>query len=86
MNWSQAGEGDAGAGVTLDVVAEIAERDGTDPDRLSPPLGEVIDAEALERLVERAPDDALVSFVYREWRVRIRGDGAVEVSELADDR
>jgi len=67
------------------IIAEIADRNGTDPTELHPPLYEVIDVEALDALF--ASDrgrglptcDGRVEFTYGPWRVRVESDGSVAV-------
>lgn len=68
--------------VVLNVVEAVANAAGTDPMRLEPPLNEVVDPDALERLVE---GDALarVSFEYDGRTVAVDGDGTVTVDGIA---
>ncbi|WP_293032883.1 HalOD1 output domain-containing protein [Natronococcus sp.] len=67
---------------SLRVVERIAEAEGADPAELKPPLGDVVDASALDRLFEpTGRDDAIrrgsVSFRYCGYDVTIRPDGRV---------
>ncbi|MEZ3145321.1 HalOD1 output domain-containing protein [Halobaculum sp. MBLA0143] len=64
------------------VIGGVAAAEGVDPTAVAtPPLGSVIDVEAVERaLFERGGvEAAAMRFVYRGTLVEIRGDGRVTV-------
>lgn len=69
----------------IEVVAEqIAEEERTAPTDLDPPLYEVIDPDALNRLFGATPDgvprsDGCVKFTYAGYEVRVTSEGEVEV-------
>lgn len=68
------------------IIAKVAERNGTDPRELSPPLYEVVDLEALDDLFAPGRQGSLrdceghVEFAYGSDRVRVESDGSVVVS------
>lgn len=69
------------------IVTQIAATEGVAPAELRPPLHDVVDPDALERLVESSGDDVSITFTYRGHRVRVDGDGTVDVtaaSKLTD--
>lgn len=65
------------------VASAVAERDGIDPIELKPPLAEVIDPDALDRLLgtgsAEAQQDVEVRFAYRSHDVIVDSDGEVEI-------
>lgn len=65
--------------VSTRVICEVAEEKHVDPADL-PPLGRVIDADAIDALFEdgRSTADCEISFSYAGCRIRIR-DGTVTV-------
>ncbi|MFD1513665.1 HalOD1 output domain-containing protein [Halomarina rubra] len=68
----------------LRVVSEgLAELLDTDPESLEPPLATVAAWDALERLLDRQPDDSApvhyVEFVYEGYVVAVHGDGRVRI-------
>lgn len=67
------------------VVQAVAEAERVDPLELTPPLYEVIDSDALDRLFAVTPThhrtDGEVSFSYNGYGVTVRGDGSVSVEE-----
>ncbi|AGB17527.1 hypothetical protein Halru_2957 [Halovivax ruber XH-70] len=68
---------------SLRVVEAVAEADGVDPAMLDPPLYEVLDPEALDRLFAPTPTDpsrGTVRFDYRGHEVTVRADGTVDVT------
>lgn len=76
--------GDVGEAPTEQIVNEIASREGLDNHELEPPLGTVLDAEALDSLVAfPSPDvqsrDGYVRFPYVGYIVTVRFDGSVRV-------
>lgn len=79
-------------GLTTTIVYAVAEAAGVEPRAIkSPPLYDVVDTAALEAAFFRprpdATDDeepASTAFVYRGFRVEVRSDGWVLVSERVD--
>ncbi|MDS0281607.1 HalOD1 output domain-containing protein [Haloarcula onubensis] len=69
---------------SLLVVEEVARKEGVPPAELSPPLGRVIDAEALDKLVQSVgppmANPAEVTFEYRDYTVRVQNDAEVRVA------
>ncbi|QLG63623.1 HalOD1 output domain-containing protein [Halorarum salinum] len=70
---------------SLDVVDLIADREGTCPTDLSPPLNSVVDPDALDSLFrsstrEDSPAIGAVSFTYCGYDVHVRSDGEVSVT------
>jgi hypothetical protein len=63
------------------VITAVAEATDVSPTELSPPLYDVVDPDALESLVEQAPDDGVrISFEFHECTVIVSGNGDVSVS------
>jgi len=75
---------------SYDVVAAVAREEGVSPEELSPPLNRVVDPDALDALAGGAsgPDGSPVriEFEYRDYVVRVGGDGGVEVSARGEGR
>lgn len=75
-----------GASVSLTVVEKIADREGTDPAELHPPLHTVIDTDALDTLFQSTPSaaraDGTIEFQYKGYQVRIDGSGEVQIGEI----
>ncbi|WP_245778694.1 HalOD1 output domain-containing protein [Halomicrobium zhouii] len=65
------------------VLAAVAAAEETDLLSLQPPLGDVVDADALNALVsgsqDRAGADVTVQFTYRGHDVTVGPDGDVEL-------
>ncbi|MFP8953683.1 HalOD1 output domain-containing protein [Natrialbaceae archaeon A-arb3/5] len=66
------------------VLERIAEAGGVDPAELDPPLHDVVDATALDRLFEPTKRDGAarrgtVTFRYRGYDVTVDGDGNVTI-------
>ena len=73
---------------TAAVVRAVADAKDVGPLDLDP-LNTVVDADALDRLVDSMAVDAddpidLVQFAYSGCRVTVVGDGSIVVDELAD--
>ena len=68
-----------GSTICQTVVKSIAEAEGTDPIDLTPPLYEVIDPNALERLFENKQALGKVIFNYNSYEVSVFTDGYVSV-------
>jgi hypothetical protein len=69
--------------LTTKVSTEIAAREGVDPLQLDRPLYDVIDVDALERLVEtagRGDGEFEVEFEYYGYDVVVDGSGEVTVT------
>ena len=67
---------------SLRVVERIADVDGVDPIELEPPLQEIIDTDALDRLFKSTGDEistrrGSVSFHYHGYDVTVRADHRV---------
>ncbi|QLG50079.1 HalOD1 output domain-containing protein [Natrinema halophilum] len=74
-----------GAGVSVKVVDEVADREGVDPGNLQPPLHKVIDTEALDALFQStsstARTDGTVEFQYKGYQVRVKSSEEVEIGQ-----
>ena len=62
------------------IVTQIAAAEGVEPIDLEPPLHDVVDPDALDRLIESARTDVSITFTYRGYRVRVDGTGGVDVT------
>ena len=62
------------------VVNRIAAAEGTEPVNLRARLYDVVDPEALDRIVERGPPELTVEFRFHGYRVTVDGDGTVVAS------
>lgn len=67
------------------IVTQIASAEGLSPTDLEPPLHDIVDPDALDRLIEsnsRRSSDAELSleFTYRGHTVHVDATGAVDVS------
>ena len=67
------------------ILTQVASSEGVSPTDLEPPLHDVIDPEALDRLVEssgRASGGRVVTIElpYREYTVRVDSTGAVDLT------
>lgn len=65
------------------IVGAVADATGEDPATMTPPLGSVVDVEALTAVVDSA-DSVTVTFEYRDHAVLVAGDGTVSVRERGD--
>lgn len=68
----------------VEIVTEIADREGVDATALTPPLHDVIDTDALESLFEPTATtdrvgDGTVSFSYHGYDVTVTAAGDVRV-------
>lgn len=71
---------------SMDVVSAVATREGVDPVELTPRLGEVVSANALDALFTPEPDAAQsavdsVTLTYRGYEITVDGNGRVAVEE-----
>lgn len=70
------------------LVSKLAEREGTTPDELGPPLYESVDLEALDALFAPRVDGnsrdpgGHVEFEYEEYRICVESDGTITIDEL----
>jgi hypothetical protein len=67
------------------IVSQVAEIAGRTPGDL-PPLYEAIDPDALEALVDSAPDSTVVSFTYHGCAVTVTGGRTVRVVLESDEK
>jgi hypothetical protein len=72
-------------GFTESALFAVADHEGVDPTELTPPLAEVVDPDALDRLLGSANprEDVTVEFTYRGHDVVVSADGEVTVQSLA---
>lgn len=63
--------------VAMRVLDEVAEARGVDPIALTPPLGSVLDPDALDALVARDSEQVAVEFSYAGCHVAVTGDDVV---------
>jgi hypothetical protein len=64
-------------GLTARLVEVIADATDTSPVELTPPLNDLIDAEALARVVASGDEDLRASLKYADVRVVIAGTGEI---------
>lgn len=70
------------------LVSKLADREGTTPDDLRPPLYENIDLEALDSLFGERIDgtarnvDGYLEFEYKQYRIHVESDGEISIDEL----
>lgn len=73
------------ASISLKVVEKVAEREGTDPTELHPPLHNVVNTEALDALFRstqnRTRANGTVEFEYQGYKIRIDGSGEIQIGE-----
>lgn len=62
------------------IVSAVARAEDVEPVAIRPPLAEVVDPDALERLVDGSSGLVRVTFDYCGWTVEIRADGSVDLS------
>lgn len=67
---------------SVSVIAAVAEHEGIDEVELDPPLYEVINPEALDRLFRNS--SGKVEFEYRGVTVAVDHEGTVTIAEAAD--
>jgi len=72
---------DSDDSVSQRVVETVAEAEGVPPTELRPPLYEVVDPDALDRLFAHpSPSGSRVVFSYKNYEVTVDGEGLVSVS------
>lgn len=79
-----------GASVSLKVIEGVADRKGTDPAELHPPLHTVVDTEALNALFRSTPSTArtngTIEFEYQGYTIRVDTSGEVQIGESISSR
>lgn len=65
--------------LVFEIASVVADAVGSGPMEMDPPLGTVLDGDALQRLVESAPDGLRVSFCYQEQEVVVETGSDVTV-------
>lgn len=68
------------------VVEAVAAREGVDVVAVSEPLGDAIDPEALDKLVESmagGEEPGSVSFFFAGYEVTVHGDGRIDLETRA---
>ena len=65
--------------VCIRVVEAVADAAGVDPFELTRPLGDVIDVDALARLVSQSQQPIRITFCYEGYDVTVRSDGQISV-------
>lgn len=66
---------------SLTVVQAVADADGVDPLDLPQPLGEVIDTDALDSLVQERGFNGKITFSYLGYQVTVKSTGQVAILE-----
>lgn len=67
--------------VSVRLLEEVAEREGTDPLDLDPVLYDVLDPDALDSLFDRSDSSVEMEFTYLGYDVAVDADGRVTVSD-----
>jgi hypothetical protein len=63
------------------IVEQVAEAEDVDPVELNPPLGDVVDPDALELLCESSDDAVRVEFEYCGYDVTVYGENDILVRQ-----
>jgi hypothetical protein len=66
------------------IALAVAAREGVDPTELTPPLGEVVDPDALDALFDGRDErsaERSVTFDYQGYRVEVSGDATVDLQD-----
>lgn len=63
------------------ITEALAEHEGVAQTELEPPLGDVIDPEALEKLFRSGSGVGHVCFSYGDYEVRVTSEGQVRVAD-----
>lgn len=73
---------------TQKVIERVAEAEGVSPEKLTPPLFEVIDPDALDQLFGNTATagrmEGQAIFTYNGYEVTVSGDGHVAVDALEE--
>lgn len=75
---------DADRSVSLNVVAKVAEREGTSPSELRPPIHSAVDTEALDAMYRSTDADRVspsVEFTYKGYTIRVDGPDEITISD-----
>jgi len=67
--------------VSQAVIDAVAAFEGTPPTELTPPLYEVVDPEALDKIFARKASLGKVVFNYKSYEVHVDADGFVAVRD-----
>ena len=70
--------------LSLKIVEEVANREGVQPEELSPPIHYVVDTDALDSLYQSSDParyPSSVEFVYKGYTVTVDGTGSVDIEE-----
>lgn len=75
---------EANASPSLHVIEAVADADDVDPASLEPPLYDVVDTNALDRLFEPTASETTarrgqVSFRYRGYEITVHSSGRVDL-------
>lgn len=66
--------------IIAQIVRKVADYENIDPVELNPPLGEVIDPDALEALFEDPrKDDLRITFTYQDYEISVRPGEGVQI-------
>lgn len=66
-------------GLIFEIASLVADETGSRPIEMNPPLGTILDGDALQRLVDSAPDGLSVSFRYQGQEIVVETGGDVTV-------
>lgn len=75
-------DAEAGHDISASIVRTVADLRGVDPIDVTPPLGSVVETDAIDSLFPSysEPDRSLV-FEFADCEVSVRGDGRITVRE-----
>lgn len=74
---------DSSGSITELIAEEIAAREGVEPIELSPPIGAVVDADALNEFYDEEPSiDVQTVIEYKGYSITIKGPEQVEIENL----
>ncbi len=73
-------ETDEQESVCIAIVEEVSSATGTDPSQMTPRLNDVVDTDALKRLVDGSSTEVSFTFRFLSCRVTVFGDGDVVVT------
>lgn len=66
------------------ILDAIAEKEGTSPLEFDRPLNDVIDLDALDSLFHTGNTGGRVEFTYMDYRIVVKGNDDIEISEESD--